>query len=445
MLKYLNTFNMKNEINTKVLPGFMELLPEDQILFDRIKGTIQTVYEQFGFFPLDTPAIERAEVLMAKAGGETEKQIYSFSKGDNQLALRFDLTVPLARYVSEHVNEITFPFRRYHIAKVYRGESPQKGRYREFYQCDIDIIGNGSLSLMNDAEIPSVIYTVFSKLGFGQFVIKISNRKLITGLLSSLGIENLSVDVMRIIDKIDKVGKEAITEMLVEASVPTDAILTIFKFIEIKGSNNEVLSALDELNIDNDNFKQGLADLKEVISSIEKLGVPNENYQIDLSIARGLDYYTGTVYETTLVDYPQIGSICSGGRYDNLAEKYTDKKLPGVGISIGLTRLFSQLKDAGVIKSGPKTTSKVLVIPLISDMSIPLQIATTLRSQNIPTEIYLEDEKMKDKLSYANKLGIPYVILIGEDEIKAGKYALKNMLSGEQKELSIEEISSNIY
>lgn len=436
---------MKNEINTKVLPGFMELLPEDQILFDRIKGTIQTVYEQFGFFPLDTPAIERAEVLMAKAGGETEKQIYSFSKGDNQLALRFDLTVPLARYVSEHVNEITFPFRRYHIAKVYRGESPQKGRYREFYQCDIDIIGNGSLSLMNDAEIPSVIYTVFSKLGFGQFVIKISNRKLITGLLSSLGIENLSVDVMRIIDKIDKVGKEAITEMLVEASVPTDAILTIFKFIEIKGSNNEVLSALDELNIDNDNFKQGLADLKEVISSIEKLGVPNENYQIDLSIARGLDYYTGTVYETTLVDYPQIGSICSGGRYDNLAEKYTDKKLPGVGISIGLTRLFSQLKDAGVIKSGPKTTSKVLVIPLISDMSIPLQIATTLRSQNIPTEIYLEDEKMKDKLSYANKLGIPYVILIGEDEIKAGKYALKNMLSGEQKELSIEEISSNIY
>lgn len=435
---------MSSKISTHVLPGFMELTPADQIVFDKMKATIQSVFERYGFIPLDTPAIERAEVLLAKAGGETEKQVYRFNKGDNDLALRFDLTVPLARYVSEHANELVFPFRRYHIAKVYRGESPQKGRYREFYQCDIDIIGNGTLSLVNDAEIPSVIYTVFKKLDFGPFVIRLNNRKLITGLLSSLGIGDKAVEVMRAIDKIEKVGKDVVSETLVSAGVSKEAVSEIFKFLDIHGTNEEIVAALKALSISDATFKLGIEEIFEVISSLKRLQVPENCYTIDLSIARGLDYYTGTVYETKLVDYPQIGSVCSGGRYDNLADKYTDRKLPGVGISIGLTRLFSQLKEAGLIKTGPATTTRVLVVPLVEDMSVPLQIASMLREKGVPTEIYFETGKMQTKLSYANKLGIPYTLLIGEDEIKAGKYTLKDMPSGEQVQLAAEEIFGRV-
>jgi len=435
---------MNEKITTKVLPGFMELLPADQILFENMKDVIKIIYEQYGFIPLDTPVIERAEVLFAKVGGETEKQIYRFHKGDNDLALRFDLTVPLARYVSEHAYEIIFPFRRYHIGKVYRGESPQKGRYREFYQCDIDIIGLESLSLMNDAEIPGVIYHVFKKLDIGKFIIRISNRKLITGLLSALGVANQSVDVMRIVDKLEKVGRPEIRRMLKELGMTDEVIAKIFEFLGINGQTLEIIGSLKKMSINNDQFLVGIDELECVMSNIQKLGVPLQYFGIDLSIARGLDYYTGTVYETVLIDYPKLGSVCSGGRYDNLADKYTTKKLPGVGISIGLTRLFSQLKEARLISTGKSTYTSVLVIPFVDDLTISLIIATELRNKGVSTEVYFEEAKFNKKMAYADKLGIPFVVIVGEDEVKSGLYTVKNMKTGEQVKVSIDKIFENI-
>lgn len=434
----------EKSINTKVLPGFMELLPAEQIVFDGMIATIRKVYELYGFVPIDTPVIERAEVLLAKAGGETEKQIYRFTKGENDLALRFDLTVPLARYVSEHVNELVFPFRRYHIGKVYRGESPQKGRFREFYQCDIDVIGNGALSLMNDAEIPCVIYDVFRRLNFGAFMVCISNRKLITGLLSSLGAEESAVDVMRAIDKVEKVGEQEVRKLLTEIGITNKAIASIFGFLAIKGSSAEIISQLRGLNVANEVFQAGISELDEVIGCLGILGMPQEFYSIDLSIARGLDYYTGTVYETTLTNHPEIGSICSGGRYDNLAEKYTNNKLPGVGISIGLTRLFSQLQSAGILKIGPATQTRVLVVSFLEDMSVALELASLLRSQDIPTEVHFENVKIKARLTYANKLGIPYVVFVGEDEISSGQFTVKEMATGSQIKVSKGELAQNL-
>lgn len=431
----------ENSINTRVLPGFMELLPAEQIAFDRMMAVIREVYELYGFVPIDTPVIERAEVLLAKAGGETEKQIYRFTKGENDLTLRFDLTVPLARYVSEHVNGLTFPFRRYHIGKVYRGESPQKGRFREFYQCDIDVIGNGTLSLMNDAEIPCIIYDVFHRLDFGAFVVHISNRKLITGLLAYLGTERLAVDVMRAIDKIEKVGQKKVQELLTELGLADKAIASIFGFLAIKGLPVDIINQLRGLNITNEIFQNGISELSEVIRCIGILGMPQEFYNIDLSIARGLDYYTGTVYETILADHPKIGSICSGGRYDNLAEKYTTKKLPGVGISIGLTRLFSQLQSMGILNIGSATKTQVLVVSLLQDISVALEIASLLRSASIPTEVYFEDVKVKVRISYANKLGIPYVVFVGEDEVASNQFTIKDMETGCQAKISKGELA----
>jgi len=440
--------NMKNDngkIPTRVLAGFMELLPADQIVFNKLLDIVRSVYEQYGFVPVDTPVIERADVLLAKVGGETAKQIYRFSKGENDLALRFDLTVPLARYVAEHSADLVFPFRRYHIGKVYRGESPQKGRYREFYQCDIDIIGNGSLSLINDAEIPRVIYDVFTKMDIGKFIIRISNRKLIMGLLSACGVDSqLAVEVMRTIDKIEKVGEDVVREMLVAIGISDLAIGNIFSFLAIKGSAMEIVAGLKNLGIENDVFSTGVSELAEVIRCMNSLGMPTESYAVDLTIARGLDYYTGTVYETVLVDYPGIGSICSGGRFDNLAEKYTDKKFPGVGISIGLTRLFSQLKDANIIKVGSNTLTKVLVVPLVDDVNVSLEIATILRNEGIATEVYFEEGKMKKKLAYADKIGVPFVILVGEDEIASGIFTVKDMSAHEQVKLPKDQILSYI-
>ena len=410
----------------------MELLPAEQLVFDHIRSVIEEVYRICGFIALDTPVIERADVLLAKAGGETEQQIYRFTKGENDLALRFDLTVPLARYVSEHANELTFPFRRSHIGKVYRGERPQKGRYREFYQCDIDIIGDGTLSLMNDAEIPSVINEVFTRLNFGPFVIRISNRKLVAGLLESLEAGNQSVGIIQTIDKLEKIGENEVRGLLVALGVPDNTIRAIFDFIAISGSPEDMLAALRNLGVENETFHKGVEELAEVVRHLGVLGVPADNYAIDLTIARGLDYYTGTVYETVLRDHPELGSICSGGRYDNLAEKYTDRKLPGVGISIGLTRLFSQLKEIGLLQFGMATPTNVLVVPLVADVSVPLEIATALREAGLPTEVYFEDVKMKNKLAYANKLGIPFVVLVGEDEIASGEFTVKNMQTGEQ-------------
>jgi len=436
--------NIEGKIPTRVLPGFMELLPADQIAFNRMLDTIRSVYEQYGFVPIDTPAIERADVLLAKVGGETAKQIYRFMKGDNELALRFDLTVPLARYVAEHVNELAFPFRRYHIAKVYRGESPQKGRYREFYQCDIDIIGNGSLSLVNDAEIPRVIYDVFTRMDIGHFLIRINNRKLITGLLNSVGVGELAVEVMRTIDKIEKVGESEVCKSLVELGLSDNAVQKIFDFLAISGHTDDVVRNLGLLGVTDEKFVTGVSELAEVVKYMRALGMPDSSFVIDLSIARGLDYYTGTVYETTLVDYPKVGSVCSGGRFDNLAEKYTDKKLPGVGISIGLTRLFYQLKEAGLVKPETSTLAKVLVVPFVNDLSVPLEIATMLRQQGLLVEVYLEEGKMKKKMAYADKIGVPYVVLVGEDEISSGMFAVKNMSTRQQANLAKDQISPHI-
>lgn len=437
--------SMNEKVSTKVMAGFMELLPKDQIVFDEMLSIIRNVYEQYGFISIDTPVIEKAEVLLAKVGGETAKQIYRFKKGENDLALRFDLTVPLARYVSEHSRELAFPFRRYHIGKVYRGENPQKGRYREFYQCDIDIIGNGSLSLVNDAEITKVIYDVFTKMNIGSFVIRISNRKLIIGLLNSAGVDNqTSVEVMRTVDKIEKVGPEEVNKILQSLNLKDSAIKDIFQFLDIKGTPEQIIEKLQSLDIKNEIFQSGVSELSDVIKYMDALGVPKNFYNIDLTIARGLDYYTGTVYETVLVNYPSIGSICSGGRYDNLAEKYTNQKLPGVGISIGLTRLFSQLKDANLLKVGASTRTKVLIIPFVENFQVPLEIATELRKSGIITEIYFEEGKMKKKLSYADKLSIPFVVFVGQEEISSKLFTIKNMASGEQVKISKEKIYSYV-
>ena len=428
------------KVEARTLPGFMELLPKEQILFNQMKEKIQKSYEKFGFLPLDTPIIEMANVLLAKAGGETEKQIYRFQKGDNDLALRFDLTVPLAKYITEYYNELSFPFRRYQIGKVYRGERPQKGRFREFYQCDIDIIGDGELSIINDAEIPSIIYNTIRELGFEDFTICINNRKILNGLFQELNQEELSVDIMRIIDKLEKIGEENVKASLTELGVKEDAIEKIMKFIRIDGTTDEKLQELEKLGFTSELFKQGLQELKQVVTYVRAFGVPDSNFKVDLTIARGLDYYTGTVYETFLNKYGEIGSVCSGGRYDNLAEFYTDRKLPGVGVSIGLTRLFYKLNELNAIEANKKSMAELLVLPMTENIEKVIEIGSTIREAGISTEIYLEDKKIKAKFKYADRLQIPYVAVIGDDEIANGKIALKDMQTGVQENLTIQEV-----
>lgn len=427
----------------RTLAGFMELMPNEQILFEQIKQTIEKTYQKFGFLPLDTPILELSEVLLAKAGGETEKQIYRFDKGDTDISMRFDLTVPLAKYVAKNYGNLSFPFRRYQIGKVYRGERTQKGRFREFYQCDIDIIGDGELSVINDAELPSVIYTIFKELGFDDFTIRINNRKILNGLFESLNQKENATEILRIIDKIEKIGKEAIIEELEKIGIPSDAINKIMDFIEIEGTTDEKLQKLNELNIKNEEFEKGLDELTQVVKYVRIFGIPEANFKVDLTIARGLDYYTGTVYETFLNQYRELGSVCSGGRYENLAEYYTDKQLPGVGISIGLTRLFYKLNELQLIKAEKKSISEVLIVPMVEDLTVPISIANDLRKSGINTEIFLNDKKLKAKMKYADKLEIPYVIVIGEDEINSGIVKIKNMKTGEEKETEINKISEN--
>ncbi len=429
-----------NIIEPKTLPGFMELKPNDQVKFNQMKETIQRSYEKFGFLPLDTPVIEFSEVLLAKAGGETEKQIYRFNKGETDLSLRFDLTVPLAKYVAQYYNDLAFPFKRYQIGKVYRGEKAQKGRYREFYQCDIDIIGNGELSIINDAQMPSIIYNTFRELGFDNFTICINNRKILNGLFTSLGLNNISSDILRIIDKIEKIGEQAVKEELQKLGINEQELTKIMAFIAIDGTTDQKISVLQQFGITDETFQEGVRELADVVKYIRSLGVPENYFAIDLKIARGLDYYTGTVYETFLNDYRNLGSICSGGRYDNLAEYYTDKKLPGVGISIGLTRLFYQLSEINQIKADRESISQVLVIPMDTEIEQSLEIANQLRKVGINTDVYLEEGKIKKKMKYADRWNIPYVIIIGEEEVKNQEFALKNMKTGEQKELTIDEI-----
>ncbi len=429
-----------SKVEPRTLSGFMELLPADQIKFNSLVDKIRKSYEKFGFLPLDTPIIEMADVLLAKAGGETEKQIYRFNKGETDLALRFDLTVPLAKYICEYNNDISFPFKRYQIGKVYRGERPQKGRYREFYQCDIDIIGDGELSIVNDAEMPSVIYTTIKEFGFDKFTIRINNRKLLNGLFAELNLEEQSVEIMRIIDKLEKIGRENVVKCLQDLKVADEKIQKILNFIEIDGTTDEKLQKLENLNFTNELFLQGLNELKQVVKYVRLFGVPDSNFKVDLTIARGLDYYTGTVYETFLDDYRELGSVCSGGRYDNLAEFYTDKKMPGVGVSIGLTRLFSKLSELNILNEKDESISKVLVVSMTDDISRALEVATKIRDEGINTDVYLENKKIKAKFKYADKLKIPYVAVIGEEEEKNGTVSLKNMESGEQEEMSVEKM-----
>ncbi|MFR3920074.1 MAG: histidine--tRNA ligase [Clostridia bacterium] len=422
------------KVEPRTLPGFMELLPNEQILFNQMMEKIENSYKKFGFLPIDTPIIELSEVLLAKAGGETEKQIYRFNRGDTDLSLRFDLTVPLAKYVAKNYGNISFPFRRYQIGKVYRGEKAQKGRYREFYQCDIDIIGDETLDVINDAELPAVIYSTFKSLGFDDFTIKINNRKILNGLYESIGQKENSVEIMRIIDKIEKIGEEKVKSELRELQLTDESIKQIIDFIKIDGTTDEKLQKLKTLGIENEVYKNGIEELEQVVKYIRQFKIPENNFTVDLTIARGLDYYTGTVYETFLNEYRELGSICSGGRYENLAENYTDKKLPGVGISIGLTRLFYKLNELNIIKADKKSISDIIIIPMTENLEVPLELATELRNIGINTEVYLNNKKLKAKMKYANKLEIPYVIVIGDDEIQSGKIKVKNMQTGEEVE-----------
>ena len=427
------------KIEPRTLPGFMELLPNEQIKFNNMMEKIKKSYEKFGFLPIDTPIIEMADVLLAKAGGETEKQIYRFNKGENDLALRFDLTVPLAKYVCEYYNDLSFPFKRYQIGKVYRGERPQKGRYREFYQCDIDIIGDGELSIINDAQMCLVIYNTIKEIGFYNFTIKINNRKLLNGLFAQLDLNNKSVEVLRIIDKIEKIGKENVIKCLKDLNIEEQKINEIIEFIEIKGTTDEKLEKLKNLNFENELFTKGIEELEQVVNCIKIFEIPNSNFMVDLTIARGLDYYTGTVYETFLNDYRELGSICSGGRYDNLAEFKKKKKLPGVGVSIGLTRLFSKLSELNILNEKEQAISKVLVVSMTDNINIAFDVANKIREAGINTDIYLENKKIKAKFKYADRLKIPYVAIIGEEEEKNRTVTLKNMETGEQKELNLDD------
>ena len=430
---------MKEKVEPKTLPGFMELMPQDQILFDKMKNTIESVYSSYGFYPLDTPIIELSSVLLAKAGGETEKQIYRFNKGDNDLSLRFDLTVPLAKYVANRSNELIFPFKRYQIGKVYRGERPQKGRFREFYQCDIDVIGNETLSILYDAEIPSIIYDLFKKLNIGDFIIRINNRKILTGFFNSLELNSKVTDILRIIDKIEKIGEDEVKSELSLLDIDSDKVSKIIDFIRISGDAFTKIERLKNLGITDEVYNEGVNELETVINNIKARGLDSNFYDVDITIARGLDYYTGTVYETILKDYPSIGSVCSGGRYENLATYYTDKKLPGVGISIGLTRLFYQLKEAGVIKTTDSSVADITILPMTENYEYVYKFSNLLKRFGVRVDTAFLG-KFKQLMRYADKQKTPYVLIIGDDEISKGVAVLKDMFTGLQTEVTLENI-----
>ena len=433
-------------IKPRTLSGFMELLPGKQIQFERMTEILRRTYASYGFAPLDTPVIEDAQILLAKGGGETEKQIYRFQKGDSDLALRFDLTVPLAKYVALHCNDLAFPFRRFQISKVYRGERAQRGRFREFYQADIDIIGDGKLDILNEAEIPAIIYNVFTGFGLKRFQIRVNNRKILNGFYAMMELSEKSGDIMRTVDKLDKIGAAKVKVILMDDCGLTDEQADeILKFIAISGSNAEVLAALEGYAGRNEIFDLGLSELKAVTVNLAAFGVPEENFAVDLTIARGLDYYTGTVYETTLLDHPEIGSVCSGGRYDNLAGYYIEKALPGVGISIGLTRLFYVLDEQGLLNPAlPSAPADALVLPMLDNPAAAIALAQALRSEGLKVQLYGEQKKFKQKMAYANKLGVPYAVLLGEDEVNEGVCSVKNMATGEQVKLTPAEAAAYI-
>ena len=424
-----------DKINPRTLSGFMELQPDKQVQMDKMRAVLAETYARYGFTPLDTPAIEAAEVLLAKGGGETEKQIYRFTKGDSDLALRFDLTVPLAKYVAANYGQLTFPFRRYQIGKVWRGERAQRGRFREFYQADIDIIGDGALDILNEAEIPAIIYDTFTRLGLHRFRIRVNNRKVLNGFFAILGLSEQAGDVLRTIDKLDKIGADKVRALLTDTcGVTSEQADEILRFIACPGTSADKLAFLEQYRGRNETFDTGLDELRTVVGYLPAFGVPEENFELDLTIARGLDYYTGTVYETVLLDHPEVGSICSGGRYDDLAGYYTNKSLPGVGISIGLTRLFYILQEQNMISDAVLTApADVLILPMTDDLSAAVALASELRAGGLRVQIYSEKKKFKAKIGYADKLGIPFVIFLGEDEVAQHVCALKNMATGVQE------------
>ena len=444
-------------VKPRTLSGFMELLPAPQQQMEKIMDTLRRTYALYGFTPLDTPLMEASEVLLAKGGGETEKQIYRFQKGDADLSLRFDLTVPLAKYVALHSHELVFPFRRYQIGKVYRGERAQRGRFREFYQADIDIIGDGTLSIINEAEIPAIIYRTFSALGLQNFHIRVNNRKILNGFYSMLDLTEKSGDIMRTVDKLEKIGAAKVHDILTDDfdidAKDADAIL---HFLHISKNSDAVVGVAESMTGNkfdkaetvirllkdplyygrNALYDEGVNELETVVRYLDSFGVPADHFAVDLTIARGLDYYTGTVYETTLDEYPEIGSVCSGGRYDNLAEYYTDRKLPGVGISIGLTRLFYILQEKGLFNSDiPTAPADVLVIPMTDDLAPAISLATSFRENGVRVQLYCEGGKFKKKVGYADRLGVPYAVFMGEDEIRDGVVTCKDMATGEQTKL----------
>lgn len=430
-------------VKASILPGFMELLPSDQIVFNTMKNKIIKTFEDHAFKAIETPIIEKKEILLAKGGGETSKQIYSIDHESRDMALRFDLTVPLARYVAQHYHELDFPFRRYHVSKVYRGERNQKGRYKEFYQCDIDIIGDKGLNIHNDAEIPYIMYKAFEAINVEGLIININNRKLLTGYFDSIGIEN-HVDVLRLIDKKDKMDIGKFKTLLEEELGDFDKYEKLLKFITIEGSNEQILAKLRDLKVKNDEFIAGLDELDTVYTYMKLFGMNDESIKINLYITRGLDYYTGMVYESFIKGHKNLGSVCSGGRYDDLASNYTKEKLPGVGMSIGLTRLYFILSQAGLIDIEARPYCELLIIPMKGALEYSMGLLKELRSNSIRSQIYFEKNKMGKIFSYADKENIPYVAIIGEEEMKDNKISLKNMKTGDQEAISRDEIGKII-
>lgn len=431
------------KITPSILPGFMELLPKEQVVFDDMVKKITKVYKDNGFLGIDTPIIEKASVLLAKSAGETEKQVYQFTRGNKDLALRFDLTVPFARYVAQHYNDLIFPFKRYQIGKVYRGERNQRGRYREFYQCDVDIVGSRKLDQKNDALIVSTVYKALKSIGINEFKIKISNRKILRGLIKELKIQN-EIEVMILVDKYDKIDKESFEKELINL-IGEEKSSVIKEVINIYGSNSDIISKLTSLDIKEELFSVGIRELETTVKALEVFGVNEDNLKIDLKIIRGLDYYTGTVFETLLNGYEEYGSISSGGRYDNLAQNYTDNILPGVGMSIGITRLFFILSEIGFTQNYKTEDSlEYLIIPIGDTFEYSVNVCNILQEKGKSAEVYLEDDKFKKKMNYANKLNIKNVILIGDEEAEALEVTLKDMNSGEQEKVKLSDLESRI-
>lgn len=430
---------MAQNKNIKSLSGIISLCPSDQILFNKIKDIIIKTYELFGFEPTDTPVIDRSSVLLAKVSSDTEKEIYRFQKGNNDLALRFDLTVPFAKYVVSSKNDINFPFRRYEIGKSFRGERPQKGRFREFYQCDADIIGKNNLSFLSDADIINLIYKTLINLNIeNKFIIKINNRKILLGFLKDF--TDKTNEVMLIIDKLNKISKKDTKKQLKVLNIKDEDIEKIFNFINLS-KGGDIIENLRTFNVNNSLMQDGVEELSTVISYLKDLNLPENHYEIDLSIVRGLDYYTGTVFETLLKGHEEFGSIASGGRYDDLCSLYGNEKYPGVGMSIGLNRLFSAFLDLNLIEKTNNSVSEVLILPMDkSRISYSLNLLSKLRENNINTSIFENEKNLKNKLEYANKIGVPYIVIIGENEENNNNYTLKNMESGEQFVLNIDKL-----